>query len=223
MAKQTGRSGRFARGGANRPRIKEPIQKRSRETRRKILDAAADLFSEMGFDRATTTLIAKRAGFSIGSIYAHFPNKRDMFLTVLDEYLERTFSYLRVGIDRLIAQKHESGIDDVAGAIEWLAVGLHEANKPNAKLNWEMFRFILMDEEADAIHARWEQKENAEIVRLMTVFKDRIKVRDIEAAAIVIHRATHEVFQYLTKNKGEVDEQAVLSEFAAMLKSYVAK
>ena len=94
-----------ARSEVSRPRIKEPVQKRSRETRRKILKVAMELFSEVGFNVTTTALIAQRGGFSVGSIYAHFTNKREIFLTVLDEYSEQIFSYLQASIDRIIAQE----------------------------------------------------------------------------------------------------------------------
>src|SRR5262245_5844994 len=40
-----------------------------------ILDVAAQVFAEVGFEAATTNAIAARAGISPGSLYQFFPNK----------------------------------------------------------------------------------------------------------------------------------------------------
>jgi AcrR family transcriptional regulator len=45
------------------------------ETRAKLLDAAADVFAEQGYDGARVSEIARRAGLSTGAIYAHYPTK----------------------------------------------------------------------------------------------------------------------------------------------------
>ncbi|MBW2218760.1 MAG: TetR/AcrR family transcriptional regulator, partial [Deltaproteobacteria bacterium] len=61
-------------GKKNRPRIIKPVQKRSIETRNRIINAAKKLFAEKGFDDTNTNLIASQSGLSIGSVYAHFTN-----------------------------------------------------------------------------------------------------------------------------------------------------
>ena len=51
--------------------------------REHILDAAATVFTERGFDRATTKLIAAQAELSEGALYHHFSGKRDLLVGVL--------------------------------------------------------------------------------------------------------------------------------------------
>jgi len=46
-----------------------PQQARSRERFNRILDAAAELFAEIGYESATTDEIAKRANTSVGGLY----------------------------------------------------------------------------------------------------------------------------------------------------------
>jgi AcrR family transcriptional regulator len=41
-----------------------------------MLDACAELLDEVGFEAASTTRIAERAGVAIGSVYQFFPDKR---------------------------------------------------------------------------------------------------------------------------------------------------
>ena len=51
-----------------------------------ILDTAATLFTEVGYENATTNAIAERAGISIGSLYRYFPDKDAILRTLADRY-----------------------------------------------------------------------------------------------------------------------------------------
>lgn len=54
---------------------KYPAQQRAVETRQRLLEAAARVFSQYGYAAGTTNRIAEAAGHSIGSLYQYFPNK----------------------------------------------------------------------------------------------------------------------------------------------------
>jgi AcrR family transcriptional regulator len=54
-----------------------------------ILEAAAIVFLEQGFDASSTDAIAERAGTSVGSIYQFFPNKLAIFEALAARCLER--------------------------------------------------------------------------------------------------------------------------------------
>lgn len=54
-------------------------------TRRRILDAARDLFIEKGYELATFDGIAKRIGFSKGAVYWHFKSKGELLLSLVSE------------------------------------------------------------------------------------------------------------------------------------------
>jgi len=49
----------------------------ARRNRKRILDAARELFAEHGYD-AQMDEIARRAGVGVGTVYRHFPNKEDL-------------------------------------------------------------------------------------------------------------------------------------------------
>ena len=66
-----------------------PSQERGRRRVALILDAAEEVFAESGYEAATNTEIAGRAGASIGSVYQFFPNKEAIFDAVADRYLQR--------------------------------------------------------------------------------------------------------------------------------------
>ncbi len=72
---------------SNDPR-KKPIQGRSRETVRAILEAAARILATDGPDALTTNHVAKVAGVSIGSLYQYFPDRDAVVAALIDARLE---------------------------------------------------------------------------------------------------------------------------------------
>jgi AcrR family transcriptional regulator len=52
---------------------------RQEETRRRIVDAAVELHSTLGPSRTTVQAIAKKAGVTRPTVYAHFPDERALF------------------------------------------------------------------------------------------------------------------------------------------------
>lgn len=54
---------------------------RSREnTRARLLDAAAEVFAEVGLDAASVEAVCDRAGFTRGAFYSNFESKDELFL-----------------------------------------------------------------------------------------------------------------------------------------------
>lgn len=53
----------------------EPTQRRSSQRLDALLDAAAEIVDEIGFERLTTQMVAERAGASIGTVYRYFPDR----------------------------------------------------------------------------------------------------------------------------------------------------
>lgn len=53
----------------------EPVQARSTARLTSLLDAAAQVVDEIGFERLTTAMVAERAGASIGTVYRYFPDR----------------------------------------------------------------------------------------------------------------------------------------------------
>jgi AcrR family transcriptional regulator len=57
------------------------VTSRRREaTRQKLLDAAAQVFAEVGLDAASVEAICERAGFTRGAFYSNFETKDELFL-----------------------------------------------------------------------------------------------------------------------------------------------
>jgi AcrR family transcriptional regulator len=73
------------------------IERREREReeiRRKILDAARDLFTREGYDRVTMRRIAEAIEYSPTTIYNHFEDKDDLVQAMCHEDFARLFEHL---------------------------------------------------------------------------------------------------------------------------------
>jgi AcrR family transcriptional regulator len=67
----------------------DPIRELLIQARRnQILDAAATVFAEKGFHRATTKEIADTAGVSEGTIYNYFASKADLLIGIMTRLAE---------------------------------------------------------------------------------------------------------------------------------------
>lgn len=64
--------------------VRVPKQKRSIEKKQKIIAVAQQLFNEKGYYGTNTAEIAAVAGFSVCSIYSYFKDKKDIFLSCLN-------------------------------------------------------------------------------------------------------------------------------------------
>src|SRR5438132_13713712 len=65
-----------------------PRQARGEQRIAAIVQAAAQVFYEVGFDAATTDMIAQRAHTAIGSLYDFFPNKEAIAQRLCEQFCE---------------------------------------------------------------------------------------------------------------------------------------
>ncbi|MCX7831320.1 MAG: TetR/AcrR family transcriptional regulator [Actinobacteria bacterium] len=63
--------------------------KRKSDKRQKIMEAALKVFAEKGFYLASIDEIAEKSQISKGGLYFYFPSKRDLFVSLINEYGER--------------------------------------------------------------------------------------------------------------------------------------
>ncbi len=64
------------------------------ETRRKVLEAARDLFNEIGYEETTIRAVAERAGVSVGSVFTTFASKADVLSQVMDDRVDALYAEL---------------------------------------------------------------------------------------------------------------------------------
>lgn len=88
------------------PRTQEQYHEIRTEKKARIMQAALEVFSEEGFDRASVSKIAGRAGVSKGLMYNYFKNKEELIKTIFIDAMSKLMSSF-VGSREMIPTKEE--------------------------------------------------------------------------------------------------------------------
>ena len=103
--------------GAPRAKVR-----RGQNSRRKILDAARQLFVEKGYHDTRPQDISKLAGLGHGTFYLHFSDKRECFLAFIDESQQ--------GLNDAI-KLHSEGTRGFEGRIRGVLMGVISFSEEN--------------------------------------------------------------------------------------------
>lgn len=105
----------------------EPVQDRSRQSTRKILEATHRLMKRAGPSAVTTPAIAREAGVSVGSVYHFFPNKESIINALYQEKL----AHIRAIASAPIVVKKG---DWRSGFRDWL----HKVKREEAEIDYDL-------------------------------------------------------------------------------------
>jgi AcrR family transcriptional regulator len=119
-------------------------QVRSEVTRRKILDAAIDVFGEVGYAAAAWGTIIERTGMTKGALYHHFDSKESLASDIIDEGSDALLAAFRnacgpgsPALENMIhgtfAIANVIGVDKTARAAEQLTAVLSGFNEAAAR------------------------------------------------------------------------------------------
>lgn len=124
-------------------------QVRSEATRRKILDAAIDVFSEVGYAAASWGTIIERTGMTKGALYHHFDSKESLASAIIEEGSDTLLLAFRnmsgpssPALENLIhgtlVIAQLTGSDKMARAAQQLTVALSGFNEATSRVftNW---------------------------------------------------------------------------------------
>lgn len=70
-------------------RVRPGGNARGEDTRRRILDAALDLFGSLGFEATSTRTLAERAGVNLPAIQYYFGSKEGLYRAVIQQIVDR--------------------------------------------------------------------------------------------------------------------------------------
>lgn len=77
---------------------KQPVQERSRQTVRAILEATSQVLVQRGYEGATTGAVVERAGVSIGTLYQYFPNKESLVAALINEHVDEVLTLVETAL-----------------------------------------------------------------------------------------------------------------------------
>lgn len=115
------------------------------ESRRKIVEAAAEIASERGYEGTSISAVIERSGLQASSIYWHFADKDDLIAAVIRHSFDRWRELMAAGeqpssrrrVDAVIASMRTTG-RALLGAPDFLRLGLmltleHRPAEPTAR------------------------------------------------------------------------------------------
>jgi AcrR family transcriptional regulator len=86
---------------ADRTDAGRPPSQRREQTRARLLDAAHEVFSEVGMDAASVEAICERAGFTRGAFYSNFESKDELFLALVTRLSDAKLDAVESRVQRL--------------------------------------------------------------------------------------------------------------------------
>jgi len=99
-----------------------PLADPDRDTRARLLDAATELFSELGVAATSFSTIARRAGLTPAMVHYHFDNREQLLDAVVDERLVPLISYVWDPV-----QPGDDPADLIRGVVERLLERIEKA------------------------------------------------------------------------------------------------
>ncbi len=213
--RRTGSKRTAQRTNIEKPKTREPKQRRSIEKKKRIMEAAMTLFAQKGIHRTTSKEIAAAAGVAIGSFYSYFPDKQKLLADVLDIYLNDHF-------DRIWRESPEWNAADAHRIIRHYMENLLGAYDAAPDFHRETHVLRYSDPEVKALYDRETKKELRQIAEVLGAAKDGLVVRDLDAAAVVIHSAA-ENLAHKIKFMGTLDEKRLIDQFTDMIHRYLVK
>lgn len=180
------------------------------------MKSAFRLFARKGIHGTNSKEIVKAAGVSIGSFYSYFKDKKALLLEMLEDYLNRHFAMIwqpleRISIDQLRREDIQAILDNVFQAYDI---------SPEFHRQTHALRYS--DPDIHRIYDKEREREIAQVRYLLESNKDRLRISDATAAAVVIHNAVENV-AHTAKfiGSGKIEEARLMNELADMIYCFV--
>ncbi len=205
----------MAQGDDLSPR-KHPRQRRSRATVDAIVEAAARVFTEVGYPRGSTNRIAERAGVAIGSLYEYFPNKASILVAVAERHLGRMMG----DVEAMLADP-EAGAPSLAAWIGRFVEAMLEVHERNPKLSHVLFSEAPHPPE---LHACVLQVEEKLAHRIETLLRDSAEVRieDADTAAhLLVQTAEALTHRFAHQGIHDLPRDRFVAEVVTLLMGYL--
>ncbi len=191
-----------------------PSQARGKLRVDALLDAAAHVFDEVGYDAATTNAIAARAGIPIGSLYQFFPNKSALFNALAARYLDEVReAFARIAGPSVEPLPLRALIDQVIDGL-----GHFHGNRPG-------FQSLMAVNRTQAEHLEGVDKLLGEMVlRVSELLARHLRVSGDERELIstVVVRASDAVMVLAAQRGRRHPDPVVLAQLKLLLERYLA-
>lgn len=199
------------------------VQQRSRDTHQRLLEAAAEVFTERGYDETQTPDIAERAGVAVGTFYRYFTDKRQAFVELSLGHLERSYESV---VTRLTPEAFASTRTrrERRATIDQVIDILFESTAESPRLTREFLAVAMRDDELARLRDEYEERGRSAIAALIRQNVPVSRIPDADAAARVISVAAQDVALVTAGLRGPVpsprEAQAIRAALADMFHRY---
>lgn len=191
-----------------------PTQERSQRRYDAIVDAAAFLFADQGFDGTTMDAIASRAETSIGSVYQFFDNKTDIFRAVAERCLEASRQlFTRLVTPAVATSDWEPLLDAAVDAFYAL-----QETEPAYRAIWANLQ--LYDEFAEADEAMLREMIEGTAV-LFGIWRPDVEEDRRHMIAKMLVTTISSLLLFIAREEKR-EARAMVEETKRMLRGYVA-
>ncbi len=197
---------------------RQPKQTRSIKTKEKIRNVAYQLFCEKGYFKTTTNEIAKVAEVSIGSLYFYYRDKDMILVEILDRYNE---SFLKVheSMNVQLESYRENPRLWITGFMEEM-IKSHRASK---EFNKELKILSHSMPEVSAVMEKQQETVRQMTLDYLKAFYDMLRVKDLEAASIVVVNIMSSLVDQIVFQDNPVDDSRIIKEGVDAIHQYLIK
>lgn len=203
----------------NKARI--PVQKRSIETREKILNAAWELFAEEGYFKTSTHDLAQRAGVATGSFYGYFNNKKEVAIELIKKFYKEASEKALYNIHMDLGDEVSESLDNGKKLVRSLIRTLKEAHEINPMIHRDGQALILLEEDVGEINREEEKKIIEFLIHLLQKYKQFIRAINIEAAATMLFWISTEMIHRIMNETEEIAKERLFEELEDIICSYI--
>jgi AcrR family transcriptional regulator len=137
----------------------EPTSAVDTTTRERLLDAAAEVFCERGYEGTTVAEVARRAGLTTGAIYANFRDKAELLL--------KTIERSSAGVVADMETARSKGLSAADRLLLMARLMIADPDETERRLFIEMFAAARRDPDVGARVAQALTAMQAELARMM--------------------------------------------------------
>ncbi|WP_349669684.1 TetR/AcrR family transcriptional regulator [Lacrimispora sp.] len=197
---------------------RQPKQTRSIKTKEKIRNVAYQLFCEKGYFKTTTNEIAKVAEVSIGSLYFYYRDKDMILVEILDRYNE---SFLKVheSMNVQLESYRENPRLWITGLMEEM-IKSHRASK---EFNKELKILSHSMPEVSAVMEKQQETVRQMTLDYLKAFYDMLRVKDLEAASIVVVNIMSSLVDQIVFQDNPVDDSRIIKEGVDAIYQYLIR
>jgi AcrR family transcriptional regulator len=178
-----------------------------------LLEAAARVLVEDGYEGATTKRVAEVAGVSIGSLYQYFPSKEALVGGLCERLAERV-TLLCEGLRARRGEPLERAVPDLVRGM----VAVYAANPRLQRVLVEQLPRLEGLEVLRDAEARMESIIRGELAQL----REGLRPQNVELAVFVLLRAVRSVTWSAVLERPELlEDPALVEELSALVLGYL--